>query len=45
MAFAQLNALVAKLYQLSGAELAHVLGTFPLMPKEERDAALRFFEH
>jgi hypothetical protein len=39
-AFAMLQALVAGLYQLSGAEFEHVLGTFPLIPKETRDAAL-----
>jgi hypothetical protein len=38
-ASARLQATVAALYQLSGAEFAHVLGTFPLIPKEERDLA------
>jgi hypothetical protein len=38
-----LNAIVAGVYQLSEAEFAHVLGTFPLMPQEERDAALAEF--
>jgi hypothetical protein len=42
-AFAQLNALVAELYQLSRAEFEHVLSTFPLVPREEREAALRVF--
>jgi hypothetical protein len=39
-AFATLQALVAGLYQLSVAELEHVIGTFPLIPKETREAAL-----
>ena len=42
-AFAQLNALVAELYQLSRAEFEHVLSTFPLVPQEEREAALQRF--
>ena len=36
-AAARLQALVAGLYQLSAGEFAHVLSTFPLIPKEERD--------
>jgi hypothetical protein len=44
-ALARLNARVAELYQLSGAEFEHVLSTFPLVPREERDAALREFLH
>ena len=43
MAFARLQALVAALYQLSAAEFGHVLGTFPLIPREERDAAMRHY--
>jgi len=39
-ALATLQALVAGLYQLSVAEFEHVLGTFPLIPKQTRDAAL-----
>jgi len=39
--FARLNALVASLYQLSADEFRHVLGTFPLIARAERDAALR----
>ena len=39
-ALARLNALVAGLYQLSPDEFAHVLSTFPLVPIEERNAAL-----
>ena len=42
-AFARLNARVAALYQLSAAEFAHILGTFPLIPREERDEAVRLF--
>ena len=42
-AFARLNALVAQLYQLSGPEFECVLGTFPLIPIEQRDAALKVF--
>ena len=41
--FARLNALTAGIYQLSEAEFAHVLGTFPLVPQEERDGALAEF--
>jgi hypothetical protein len=40
---ARLNAIVAQLYQLSAAEFEHVLDTFPLIPKAERDAALGAF--
>jgi hypothetical protein len=39
-AFAALQALVARLYQLSAAEFDHVLSTFPLVPKEVRAGAL-----
>ncbi len=42
-AFARLNARVAELYQLSRPEFEHVLETFPLIPIEERDRALRAF--
>ena len=42
-ALARLNALVARLYRLSDAELAHVLRTFPLVPEQERDAVQRAF--
>ena len=42
-AFGRLNALVAKLYQLSHADLTHVLATFPLLPEEERDEVLQDF--
>jgi hypothetical protein len=40
-ASAHLHALVAALYQLTAAEFEHILETFPLIPRAERDAALR----
>jgi hypothetical protein len=40
---AWLNAMVAVRYQLTESEFAHVLATFPLVPRAERDAALRAF--
>ena len=44
-ALATLNARVAGLYQLSASEFEHVLGTFPLIPIEERRRTLeRFLE-
>jgi len=42
-AFARLNARVAGLYQLSDAEFEHILGTFPLIPVEQRREAMRQF--
>jgi hypothetical protein len=42
--FAALNARVACVYQLSASEFEHVLDTFPLIPIEERQAALRLFQ-
>jgi len=42
-AFARLNARVAELYQLSAGEFEHILSTFPLIPREERDAPLHHF--
>jgi hypothetical protein len=42
---ARLNALVAGRYQLTEAEFRHVLGTFPLVPLEVREAALREFQN
>ena len=42
-ALARLNARVAWLYQLSAAEFAHVLDTFPLIPRDDRDETLRVF--
>ena len=43
-ALARLNARVAELYQLSADEFTHILDTFPLIPREERDEALRAFK-
>jgi hypothetical protein len=43
-ALSRLNARVAQMYQLSAEEFAHVLSTFPLIPREERDEALREFQ-
>lgn len=40
---ARLNARVAELYQFSSAEFEHILATFPLVPRELREAALREF--
>jgi hypothetical protein len=40
---ARLNALVASVYQLSPAELRHVLETFPLVPSPDREATLSRF--
>jgi hypothetical protein len=42
-AFAHLNARVAALYQLTAAELQHVLDTFPLMSIDVRRETLRLF--
>ena len=42
-AFARLNVRVAALYQLSGAEFEHILGTFPLIPVETRRETLHLF--
>jgi hypothetical protein len=42
--WAQLQAQVASLYQLTLAEFAHVLGTFPLIAKDDRDAAIELYE-
>lgn len=40
---AQLNAVVAHLYRLEASEFAHVLNTFPLIERAERDAMLAAF--
>jgi Eco57I restriction-modification methylase len=40
---ARLQATVAALYQLTVAEFEYVLGTFPLVDRREREAALRVF--
>jgi hypothetical protein len=42
-AHARLQASVARLYQLSPAELGHVLDTFPLVAESEREAVYRAF--
>jgi hypothetical protein len=39
----RLQVLVARLYRLSADELRHVLDTFPLVAREERDAVLRAY--
>ena len=44
-AAARLHAAVATLYQLSVEEFEHVLSTFPLVLRDERDAALREFRN
>jgi hypothetical protein len=42
-AFARLNARVARLYQLTPAEFEHVLNSFPLIARADRDACLKAF--
>jgi hypothetical protein len=42
-ALAELNGAVARLYELSADEFGHVLDTFPLVARADRDAALRAF--
>jgi Eco57I restriction-modification methylase len=42
-AFARLNALVARLYQLTEEEFARVLETFPLIERAERASAMEMF--
>ena len=42
-AYARLQGLVARLYRLSTAEFEHVLGTFPLIPRQIREASRRAF--
>jgi len=42
-AIARLNVRVAELYQLSAREFEHVLGTFPLIPIEERKRTFTLF--
>jgi hypothetical protein len=41
--FAEVQALVGRLYGLSPEEFAHVLSTFPLVPANVREACLRAF--
>jgi alkylation response protein AidB-like acyl-CoA dehydrogenase len=40
---AMLQARAAHLYRLDGSQFAHVLTTFPLVPRQARDAALSAF--
>jgi hypothetical protein len=40
---ARLNGRVGRLYELNTEEFAHILGTFPLVPREDRDRAMRAF--
>jgi hypothetical protein len=42
-AMAMLQAQVARLYQLTADEFAHVLESFPLIPRAERDRAMRTY--
>jgi hypothetical protein len=42
-ALACLNARVAALYQLTAEEFRHILDTFPLIPRAEREETLRIF--
>jgi hypothetical protein len=41
--YAELQALVARLYALSEADLRHVLGTFPLIPEEVKAETVALF--
>lgn len=41
--WARLNAIVAHLYQLDAADVAHVLSTFPLIDRADRDAVMAEF--
>ena len=43
--YAELQALVACLYELTETDFAHVLGTFPLIPGDVRSAALQRFSN
>jgi Eco57I restriction-modification methylase len=42
--YPRLQALVARLYRLTPAELAHVLGTFALVPEHQKEATRREFD-
>ena len=42
-ALADLNARVAVIYQLTEEEFSHALGTFPLVPRDERNQAMAAF--
>ena len=43
-AWVRLQVLAAELYQLTPAEFAHVLGTFPLVASVDRQAAKQAYE-
>jgi hypothetical protein len=43
--YAELQALVAKLYALAESDLRHVLGTFPLIPEEIKSSVLLRFSN
>jgi hypothetical protein len=43
-AYARLNAIAARLYQLSTTQYEHVVSTFPLLPAAVRRACLRAYE-
>ena len=45
VARAELQARVARAYGLDEEDLRHVLATFPLVPDDEREAALGAFRH
>jgi hypothetical protein len=40
---AMLQALTARVYGVSERQFRHIAGTFPLLPTEERDEAVRAF--
>jgi len=41
--YAEIQAIAARLYRLNATQFEHVLATFPLVPREVRDEALRRF--
>jgi len=41
--YAELQASVARLYRLSQADFEHIVGTFPLIPREVKESTLREF--
>ncbi|MFY7788229.1 MAG: hypothetical protein ACOVQA_10180, partial [Thermoflexibacteraceae bacterium] len=40
---AEIDAIVAKIYGLSEAELAYILSTFPIVPAEQKELVLAAF--
>jgi hypothetical protein len=38
-----LDAIIAYLYGLTEEEFAHILGTFPIVPEEVKDATMKEF--